>query len=289
VAVRAESAPWKLPTPVAREVVVAEGRHLTLIGGLDAKRVSTAAVVRIDPATGTSRAAGALSEAVHDAAGARLGNKVLLLGGGGPSENGTPDVQSILADGTTAVVGKLPQPRSDHVVATVDGTMYVFGGYDGRTIVADVLSTRDGTSFTRIAVLPVPVRYPAVAVVGKRIYVFGGVMNSDAGTDTAAVQRLDTATGKIEVVAQLPTPLSHASAVVLRHQVLLLGGYVHNTELSDQILRFDPASTSTESVGQLPAPLSDAAAAVIANRGFLIGGQGTDRAPVATVTTISAN
>lgn len=138
-------------------------------------------------------------------------------------------------DGTTTVVAELPQPRSDHVVVAVDGTMYVLGGYDGRAIVADVLSTRDGARFTKVGALPVPVRYPAVAVVGKEIKLFGGVVNSDAGTDTSAVQRLDTVTGTIDVVAQLPTPLSHASAVVLRHQVLLLGGYVESTQLSDQI------------------------------------------------------
>ena len=68
--------------------------------------------------------------------------------------------------------------------------------------------------------------------------------------------------------------------------MFLLGGYVDNTELSGQILRFDPATGATTNVGALPAPVSDAAAVVIGKRGYLVGGQGTERAPLATVTVI---
>jgi len=63
---------------------------------------------------------------------------------------------------------------------------------------------------------------------------------------------------------------------------------VDNTQLSDQILRFDPATGSTTSVGTLPAPVSDGAAVVVGKQGYLVGGQGVDRAPLATVTVISA-
>jgi N-acetylneuraminic acid mutarotase len=282
-------APWKLAAPVAREVVVTDGQKLTVVGGLDATKFSTAAIVRVDPTTGASQPAGTLGEAVHDAAGVQLGNRILVFGGGGPSENGTPDVQSLSANAaTTTVIGKLPHSRSDHVAVTVGATVYVLGGYDGTSIVADVVSTTDGVSFTKIGVLPVPVRYPAVAVIGQSIYLFGGVSDSRAGIDTTAVQRLDTATGTIEVVAQLPTPLSHASAVVLANRIFVLGGYINNTKLSDQILRFDPTSATTVAAGHLPAPISDAAATVIHDHAYLIGGQGTDRAPLATVTVITA-
>ncbi|MDQ1431827.1 MAG: hypothetical protein QOF40_2429, partial [Actinomycetota bacterium] len=142
-------------------------------------------------------------------------------------------------------------------------------------------------TFKKVGNLPVPVRYPAVAVVGNAIYLFGGVSNSKAGVDTATVQRLDVSSGAIDTVATLPTSLSHASAIVLGGQVFLLGGYVDNTKLSDQILRFDPATGATTSVGALPAPLSDAAAVVIGKQGYLVGGQGTDRAPLASVVVIS--
>ncbi len=286
--VRALDAPWTLPAPVAREVVVPSPGGFTVVGGLDVTKFSTASIVTVAVANGDARTAGTLAEAVHDAAGVRDGRRILVFGGGGPSEDGTADVQAVAADGTASVIGRMPGPRSDHVAARVGGATYLFGGYDGAAIVPGILKTTDGTTFTTVGTLPVPVRYPALAVVGTAVYLFGGVSNSERGIDTVAVQRYDTASGAIDTVAQLPASLSHASAVVLGGHVYLLGGYVNNTELSDQILRFDPATGATTAVGRLPAPVSDAAAVVVDGRGYLVGGQGTDRAPRATVTIVTA-
>ena len=68
-----------------------------------------------------------------------------------------------------------------------------------------------------------------------------------------------TTTGKIDVVAQLPTTLSHASAMVLHGQIYVAGGYENNTQLTDHVLRYDPTSRTATVVGHLPAPISDAA------------------------------
>jgi N-acetylneuraminic acid mutarotase len=165
--------------------------------------------------------------------------------------------------------------------------VYVLGGFDGTNLVADVLATTDGSAFTPVTKLLVPVRYPAVAVVGTALYIFGGVSTLQ-GMDTAVVQRFDPGRRVVEQVATLPTTLSHASAIVLGGQVYLLGGYVNSTQLSDQILRFDPTTLTSTVVGHLPAPLSDGGAAVIDNRGYLVGGQGTSRVPVSAVEIITA-
>ena len=105
-------APWTLTSPVAREVVVRSGARFTVVGGLDATKFSTASIVSVDPASGTSRATGTLTEAVHDAAGVHEGTRILVFGGGGPSENGTAAVQAVAADGSTTNLGALPGPRS---------------------------------------------------------------------------------------------------------------------------------------------------------------------------------
>lgn len=279
-------AAWTLASPVAREVVVASGAQFTIVGGLDASSASTDAVVRIDPRTGRSTPAGALAVGVHDAAGVRDGRRVLVFGGG-TGEAGTADVQAVAGSGAGRVIGALPSPRADLVAARVGRATYVLGGADGDTMLPDVLRTTDGVTFTKVGTLPVPVRYPAIAVVGKAIYLFGGVSNPARGIDTPAVQRFDTVRGVVDTVTPLPTSLSHASAVVLRGQVYLLGGYVENTRLGSQILRFDPATGATASTGSLPTPVSDAAAVVVGGRGYLVGGQGTDRAPRGTVTVIT--
>jgi Kelch motif len=279
-------ATWKLAAPIANEVLVSDGSQLTLLGGLDATKLSTSAIVRVNPTTGASQPVGSLTEAVHDSAGVRIGNNVLVLGGGGPSENGTADAQLVSPDGHTTVVGKMPQPRSDHVAAAVGGKVYVLGGYDGANIVGDVVATTDGTSFTKVGTLPVPVRYPAVAVLGNAIYLFGGVA-STKGTDTAAIQRLDTTTGRIDIVGQLPATVSHARAVVLANQAYLLGGYINSVQLSDQILRFDPSTGAATPAGHLPQPNSDAAATVVNGLGYLVGGKSTARNPLTTVLTVA--
>ena len=67
----------------------------------------------------------------------------------------------------------------------------------------------------------------------------------------------------------------------------LLGGFVDDSRLSDQILRFDPATGASAAVGTLPAPVSDAAAVVVGGRGYLVGGCGADRVPRATVTVLT--
>jgi hypothetical protein len=148
----------------------------------------------------------------------------------------------------------------------------VFGGADGDTMLPDILRTTDGVTFTRVGTLPVPVRYPAIAVVGKAIYVFGGVSNPAQGIDTPAVQRFDTVRGVVDTVTPLPTALSHASALVLRGQVFLLGGYVENSRLSNQILRFDPATGAVTVAERLATGLTDAAAVVLDEVGYVVRG-----------------
>jgi N-acetylneuraminic acid mutarotase len=285
--VQAVTAPWKLNEPVAREIVIANGNQLEIVGGLDHTKFSTAAVVLVDPTSGAQQSPAKLTEAVHDAAGSLVGGKVLVFGGGGPSENGTADVQAVPASGTATIIGRLPGSRSDHVAATVGNRAYVFSGFDGTTILPSVLSTADGVTFDPVGNLPVPVRYAAFAAVGKTVYLFGGVA-STSGNDTNAIQALDTSNGTITQVAQLPTSLSHASAVVIGGKVYVLGGYVNNSTLSDQILRFDPATKAITAAGKLPIPVSDAAAATIGDKGYLVGGQSTDRNPLASVVIVTA-
>jgi N-acetylneuraminic acid mutarotase len=285
-ALQLTTASWKLSAPIANEVLFSDGSHVTILGGLDSTKFSTSAVVRVNPTTGASQPVGALAQAVHDSAGVIAGNAILVIGGGGPSENGSAAVQRVDTTGHTTIVGQMPQPRSDHVAAAVGGKIYVLGGYDGARIVSDVVASTNGASFTKVATLPVPVRYPALAVIGKAIYLFGGVA-STRGADTTAIQRLDTTTGQVETIGQLPTTLSHASALTLGGQVYLLGGYINNTQLSSQILRFDPATASTSIAGQLPEPNSDAAAVTINGHGYLVGGKSTARDPLDTVLRLS--
>ena len=183
-------APWALPRASARAVLVADGDHLLLLGGLDANRQTTAEVLRLDPKSGAVTKAGTLSAAVHDAAGALVAGAPTVFGGGNSTE--TAAVQAFGSDGTSRIVGHLPIPRSDLATATIGARTFIVGGYDGSSIRGTALATTDGISFTLLGDLPVPVRYPAVAALGTDVYVVGG---STAAGAVRTIQVLDTTTG----------------------------------------------------------------------------------------------
>ena len=200
-------------------MLLAEGDHLLLVGGLDGARRTTAQILRLDPAHGTVTPAGALETGVHDAAGAVLGGVPMVFGGGSASESAA--VQALGLGGPTRVIGQLPIPRSDLGAVTVANRAYLVGGYDGARIRATALATADGVTFDRLGDLPVPVRYPAVAALGSDVYVIGGSTNAGA---VRAVQVLDTRSGVVRLAGQLPESLTDAVAATVRGRVYVFGG-----------------------------------------------------------------
>jgi hypothetical protein len=276
-------ATWTLPAPLSREVLLTDGHQLVGLGGLNAAKVSSPGAFSIDPASGATKPFGNLSPAVHDAAGAFLGGKYFVFAGGtGATPAITTVVQAVPAAGGNAQnVGMLPQPRADLAATVVDNTAYVVGGsQETQSFYPSVLATTDGVTWRTAGNITTPVRYPAVTAANGAVYIIGGVTSN--GTDTAAVQRYDPKTGTTTVIAQLPAPTSHASAVALGTSVYVLGGFVNNT-VSTQVLRVDLGTGAVSQAGTLPAPLSDAAVTTIGPSAYLAGGQGPDSAPVSTV------
>ena len=132
-------AAYQLPSGMSREVVLAAGRRLLIAGGLTSDSASSAAVRSLNPVTGQAARAGRLAAPTHDAAGAVLGGRAYLFGGG--DQASVASVQSLAAHGRAALAGRLPRPRSDLSAVTIGGTGYVLGGYDGASYDASVLAT----------------------------------------------------------------------------------------------------------------------------------------------------
>jgi Kelch motif len=277
---------WQLPSARDREVALTDGTTIWLLGGRDPGKNSRTSVVQIDPTNGTSTPVGDLAVGVHDAAGARLGGRLIVFGGGNSSTVAT--VQAFTPASGGSVIGSLPQARSDLVATTVGDSAYVLGGFDGTAFTPDALRTTDGTSFTTLASLPVPVRYPAIAALDGKLYVFGGGLSgtSEAATgDSAAIQEIDIATGQARILAQLPHTLSHATAVTVGGQVFVLGGRLDGA-VSPQVWRFDPGASTLVAAGTLPVALSDSAAVVVHDVAYLLGGESAADEPVASVATL---
>jgi N-acetylneuraminic acid mutarotase len=267
-------------------VVLAAGTGFVILGGLATGDVSTSRVVRVDPATGTSKVAGHLAVAVHDSAGAFLHGEWFVFGGG--SSTTVADVQA-WTSGTATEIGRLPQARSDLSAAVAGGTAYVLGGFDGSSLTPDVLATTDGVTFRVIGQLDLPVRYGAVAVAGNALWVVGGVTGTSEGstTETDAVQKVDLSSGRATVTGRLPEPMGHATAIALEGQIFVLGGRSGTTP-SAAIWRLDPGTGSLHPAGQLPQARSDAGSVVVGGTGYLVGGEVTGpNAPLATVVAVS--
>lgn len=280
------TAGFQLPRGSARAVLVATGGHLLLLGGFNGAKQTIAEILSIDPATKTVTNAGSLNTAVHDAAGALVGGRVMVFGGGNGSE--TAGVQAVGSDGRVSAVGRLPIPRSDLATATVGDRTFILGGYDGSSVRATTISTTDGTAFQVLGDLPVPVRYPAVAALGTKIYAVGGTTTGNASGAVRAVQMLDAATGLVTKVGDLPQPLTDAVAATVRGHIYLFGGQ-RSGAISNQVWRMDvgPAGAGPISfapVATLPTPVTDAAIAVLGDTAYLVGGESPSVLP--TITTL---
>jgi hypothetical protein len=280
---RVTRASYHLPSAISREVVLARGQDLLIIGGITQRLTTTSTIIQLNPVTGRATRGGRLADPAHDAAGAVLGGRPYLFGGGDLSELGA--VQALRRRGAAVVAGQLPGPRSDLSAVTLGSTAYLVGGYDGTSWVGAVLATSNGQSFTRVTTLPVPVRYAAVAGAGKRIWVFGGL--TPAGP-SRVIQRVNVATGKAVVVGRMPAPISAATAVTLAGRIFIAGGQVAKGDgarlaASRTVLAYHPASSRVTAAGRLPVAVTNAAAAVVGGTAFLVGGNNGHR----QVTTVA--
>jgi hypothetical protein len=297
---------WPLASPLSREAVVANGSGLTVLGGITPAGSSLPTVSTIAPASGAVRPTAGLADPVHDAASATIGRTTFVFGGGSPTTVAT--VQAVTTPalppsaGTPGtVVGQLPQPRSDLAVATVTSgrgahaaaTAYLVGGYNGTTYLPGVLATGNGTDFTTVASLPVPVRYPAVVADGGMVYAFGGETASPGSTTTAtnAIQRIDPATHRATVVGHLPQALYGAAAYLIDGTIYVAGGQSPGGTTLTQITAFVPSTQKVLAAGLLPQATAFGGYATVGSGrsavGYLVGGEvtsqaGTDQAGVAS-------
>ncbi len=313
--------PWHMAAPVSREVVVAgPPGQLIVLGGLMASGASANGVYDLRTATGATRRIGVLRAPLHDAAAAASGGRALVLGGGSPATVATVQAFPLPGRGggtpsaAAASLGSLPAPRSDAAAVTIGRTTYLVGGYDGNRPDAPVLATTNGRTFTTVAALAVPVRYPAVAALGGQIFVFGGqaITGPHAGAPVNVIQAVDPARRTAAVIGDLPEPLAGAAAMTVDGELFVAGGDspaarrvvpgLGTTQLGSgqsstgagagassspaatesAIWAFDPASRRLLPAGHLQVPVSHAAVAVAGSTAWIVGGE-SDGAPVASV------
>jgi DNA-binding beta-propeller fold protein YncE len=258
----------RLPAPVQDPATTAYGRGALLAGGLDARDVSVADLVRVGD--GRARRVGRLPAALHDAAATTIGGTPYVVGGGDAGSS-ISAIERIGSAGAVTRTGALPVGASDVSAASIGRMGYVVGGYTGRVPLRSILRFGSGGPVRDVGTLPRPLRYAAVAAADGRLIIAGGTSGVTAQRD---VLRFDPATRRVTRIGRLPAPLTHAAAATLGGTVYVIGGRGEAlTAQHAQILAIDPRSGRTHVAGHLPTALSDTGAAAVGTRILVAGGR----------------
>jgi len=166
--------------------------------------------------------------------------------------------------------------------AVLNGLLYVAGGVrdsSGTPVFAKDILAYDPASdgWRTVGTLARPVRSPAVAAVGNRLYVMGGCVEGSSWT-VDDLQIFNPATGTVVVGPPVPLAACGMAAVVLNGRIHLIGG-VYQWEPADILGTwaanhsvFDPATGIWSSLAPLPQATGAHAMAVVGGKIYVWGG-----------------
>jgi len=204
----------RLPVATHDAAAALAGRSAYLFGGGQA--VSTDAVVRVSPATGSSASAGSLGEPLSDLGAASIGRTAYLAGG----YTGTRYATAVLRfrpDRSPLVVARLPVGLRYAGVAALGGKLYVAGGLALGGLSRSVFQVDPRTgAVRRVATLPAPMAHVALTRLGSRLLLVGG--------GSRHVLAIDPHARTVVVAGTLPQPLADPAAISQGNRALVLGG-----------------------------------------------------------------
>ncbi|MBN2360137.1 MAG: hypothetical protein JXR83_11850 [Deltaproteobacteria bacterium] len=282
----------RLPNPRAHGSAVATSRYLYLIGG------STEGITQQSTVRARIFADGTLGQFTDDlthyldkrrigAATALIGNRVYILGGYNHNEGSTlksVEYSDISVDGelTSFVAGPdLPDALQDAEAIAIGRYLYLIGGRhsdDWTASISEVIRAPIGSGFDLGPFEPAPSLLEnrdrvAAAVVGGKLYVFGGT----SANETAEWAPIDD-NGNLGSFLPLNinfTPRRSAAVAVFPSELCLIGGEHNNAEISSvecaDILP-DDSLGSFGSRGALGVARASAMAALVHNHFYLLGG-----------------
>jgi DNA-binding beta-propeller fold protein YncE len=260
-----------LPVAVQDAAAVPSPSGILLLGGLTASDTSTNRIVVAG--AGGARLVGHLPASLHDAAAARVNDKVYFFGGGDGSAQRDAILRFDPATGVVKRVGRLPAASSDVSSAVIGGTAYLVGGFDGARWLNTVVAYTPGKAVRVVGHLPYGVRYAAVAAAGGLVVVAGGTLSS--GAATSSVLAFDPVTGRARTIGHLPAPTTHGAAAALGAIVYAIGGRGSAVgSATARIVAIDPVAGTVRTVARLDQPRSDLAAVTKDNRILVAGGTG---------------
>lgn len=144
-----------------------------------------------------------------------------------PAVGAAPDTLAVRAVKGLIRPDPLPSPLAGAALVAADGSMYVFGGWDGARWTDAVLGLEPGGRWRRLAAMPAARDTVAAVVEGRRILVAGGPPSADA----SAWRRGPS----------LGTGRNLGAAVRLKDgRILVAGGFTGDVTTLDSVEIYDP-------------------------------------------------
>lgn len=200
---------------------------LYAIGGETAKGV-TGALSRFDPTQNTWTSLAPLPHPVTDVQAAVLGETIYVPGG--RQADGKPSVFLQAYDLRRSVWetrAALPAPRSAYALAAFEGKLYLFGGWDGQSVVDTAFEYDPALDRWRsLSRLPSARMYASAAALSTKLMLVGGTDGSKALDSVLAYYPERDGNGDVpwEVKASLPSGRYAMGLASLADNLYLVGG-----------------------------------------------------------------
>jgi len=199
----------RLSRPRASAQAFALGGSLYVLGGEQGGKPADD-VLRIDLVTGHGRTVSRFVEPLAEAGVVTRGGSAYLVGGWTGDKYATA-ILKFTPPGSESLVARLPDGTRSPAVALLGHTLYVAGGRteQGLSDKAYAVDFGSGT-VTALPALPHPVAGALLVASGGGLYLLGGT--GKGGKPSAAVVRIDPATGKSRTVGRMPKALAGGAA-----------------------------------------------------------------------------
>lgn len=229
----------KSPLPTARfglTTCVVDGK-IYAMGGGDAPYNPYLSVVEIyDVATDSWETGTPMPNARMGHAAAVVAGKIYVMGGAYEAQTSTATVDEYdPATATWASKTSMPIDRVFHCAGAVDGKIYVVGGCRSEWQAnvenlpnVDVYDTATDT-WTKKGKMRSPRAFAAAAVVNGKIYVFGGIAGSLAGSPVTVVDMYDPATDTWKPLVGLVARAASGVCAVDNKIYVMGSGYLQGT------------------------------------------------------------
>ncbi len=183
-------------------------------------------------------------------------------------------------------------PRRYHKSATVNGSLYVFGGCADiadplgagarqQTLASVERYDSDSRTWNALDKTMQTGRYAmAAAAFGQNIYVFGGLQDPNSPLNT--VEKFDPSSGEWEIIDTMPAPVYGSAAASLNNRIYVAGGVV-DRQVSGAIHEYNPASGQWRIIAELEMPRAYHSLAVCEQQLVTGGGFGGAAGPDASV------